>query len=66
MHGNAIYFYLTAKDLAHSMMEGKVMYGIATVEQSAVNIKEIGIRRIPAEARAHVSLGRGSRLVVTG
>src|SRR5215470_15647139 len=57
MHGNAIYFCFHSKDVAEGMMEGKVMDRISTVKHSSINIKEVGIGRVPAEAGANKGPG---------
>ena len=55
MHWNAIYFCLYAKNVFDRVTEGEVMYRVAAVEQSAVNVEEIGVGGIPEEAWADIS-----------
>src|SRR5690348_6461046 len=66
MHRNSIYFCFHAKDPSQGMVKGKIMDRVATVEESSVDVKKVGVRRIPAEARARKSMRRRCRLVFCG
>ena len=52
-----------AEDMLHRMVKGKIVDWIAAVEQSSVDIKEVGAGCVPAEARANKGIGRDCRLL---
>src|SRR5215471_11243487 len=63
MHRNTIYFSFHAKHIAESMMKGKIMDRVAAVQQGPINIKKVGIRRVPTEAGANKGPGQGLGLI---
>src|SRR6476619_5062832 len=65
MHWNAFNAGFNAQHLAHRVLKGKVVDGVAAIEQGAVNIEQVGIGRVPAEPGAHeCSLVAGDRLEI--
>jgi hypothetical protein len=53
VNGHAINAGFNAQNVAYSCAEGKIVDSVTAVQQRTVNIKEISVSAVPAEARAH-------------
>jgi hypothetical protein len=51
--GNALNAGFNAQHMAHRVLKGKVVDGVAAIEQDAVNIEQVGISRVPAKSGTH-------------
>jgi hypothetical protein len=59
MDGNALNVGFNAQNFFCGIVEGKVMNRVTAVEQSAINVEEIGVGCVPAEAGAHEYFSAG-------
>jgi len=56
VYRNIVDLHFHAEHPAQRGMERVVMHGIAAVQERAVNIKQVSVRRVPAKARTDKSL----------
>lgn len=64
MRDNAVEVQGESGNSSEDFAEGEVVNGVGAVDESAVDIEEIGIEGIPGEGKAHATALRGERSAI--